>query len=216
MGNFLEWLDRNFGIKKPHRRFLYRSIPEKGVNYFFCLGGIAFTLFILLFVSGLMLAIYYVPSENDAFASILRIHNEVRFGWLVRSFHKWSANLFIVAIVLHTIRVFVYKAYRHPRELNWIAGSLTLILAFASGFTGYLLPWDQKAYWATEVGTSMARTVPLLGPYLWLFPAGGHRHNRGYPDLILCPPCSLSPAFNVSFTVGTFPFDKTAGRKGAL
>ena len=100
MGNFLEWLDRNFGIKKPHRRFLYRSIPE-GVNYFFCLGGIAFTLFVMLLASGLMLAIYYVPSESEAFASIVRINKEVRFGLFIRSFHKWSANLFIVVVNCH-------------------------------------------------------------------------------------------------------------------
>lgn len=172
MGTLFDWLDRTFGIKKPHRRFLYRPIPE-GVNYFFCLGGIAFILFILLFATGLMLSIFYVPSENEAYASILHINNEVRFGWFIRAFHKWSANLFIVAIILHTIRVFIYKAYRHPRELNWIVGSLTLVLAFASGFTGYLLPWDQKAYWATQVGTSIARTVPLIGPYLCHFLQGG-------------------------------------------
>lgn len=172
MGILFDWLDRNFGIKKPHRRFFYRPIPE-GVNYFFCLGGIAFTLFIMLFASGLMLAIYYVPSENEAFASIVHITNEVRFGWFIRAFHKWSANLFIVTIILHTIRVFIYKAYRHPREFNWIAGSMTLVIALASGFTGYLLPWDQKAYWATEVGTSMAKTVPILGPYICWFLRGG-------------------------------------------
>lgn len=172
MGILFNWLDRNFGIKKPHRRFLYRPIPE-GVNYLFCLGGIAFTLFILLFASGLMLSIYYVPSENEAFASIVHITNEVRFGWFIRAFHKWSANLFIVTIILHTIRVFIYKAYRHPRKLNWIAGSMTLVIALASGFTGYLLPWDQKAYWATQVGTSMAKTVPILGPYICWFLRGG-------------------------------------------
>jgi len=127
----------------------------------------------MLFASGLMLAIYYVPSESEAFTSIVRISKEVRFGWFIRSFHKWSANFFIVAIVLHTIRVIVYKAYRHPRELNWVAGSLTLILAFASGFTGYLLPWDQRAYWATEVGTSMVKTAPLIGDYLCYFLRGG-------------------------------------------
>lgn len=172
MGYLFNWLDRHFGIKKPHRGFLYRPIPD-GVNYFFCLGGIAFTLFIMLFASGLMLAIYYVPSESEAFASIVRINNEVRFGWFIRSFHKWSANLLMVAIMLHTIRVLIYKAYRHPRKLNWIAGASTFIAALASGFTGYLLPWDQKAYWATEVGTSMAKTVPLLGPYLCFFLRGG-------------------------------------------
>jgi quinol-cytochrome oxidoreductase complex cytochrome b subunit len=172
MGTLFDWLDRTFGIKKPHPRFLYRPIPE-GVNYFFCLGGIAFALFILLFATGLMLAIYYVPSESEAYASILHINNAVRFGWFIRAFHKWSAHLFIIAIILHTIRVFIYKAYRHPRELNWIVGSLTLVLAFASGFTGYLLPWDQKAYWATQVGTSIARTIPLIGPYLCHFLQGG-------------------------------------------
>jgi len=172
MGILFDWLDRTFRIKKPHRRFLYRPIPE-GVNYFFCLGGIAFTLFILLFASGLLLSIYYVPSENEAFASIVHITNEVRFGWFIRAFHKWSANLFIVTIILHTIRVFIYKAYHHPRELNWVAGSMTLVVALASGFTGYLLPWDQKAYWATEVGTSMAKTVPILGPYICWFLRGG-------------------------------------------
>jgi len=172
MRHFFDWFDRNFGIKKPHRRFLYRPIPE-GVNYLFCLGGIAFVLFIMLFASGLMLAIYYVPSEIEAYASIVRMTKEVHLGWFIRSFHKWSANFFIVAIVLHAIRVFVYKAYRHPRELNWVAGSLTLILAFASGFTGYLLPWDQRAYWATEVGTSMVKTVPLIGSYLCYFLRGG-------------------------------------------
>ena len=172
MGYLFDWLDRHFGIQKPHRRFLYRPIPD-GVNYFFCLGGIAFTLFIMLFASGLLLAIYYVPSESEAFASIVRINNEVRFGWFIRSFHKWSANLLMVAITLHTIRVLIYKAYRHPRKLNWIAGASTFIAALASGFTGYLLPWDQKAYWATEVGTAMAKTVPLLGPYLCFFLRGG-------------------------------------------
>jgi quinol-cytochrome oxidoreductase complex cytochrome b subunit len=172
MGTLFDWLDRTFGFKKPHRRFLYRNIPED-VNYFFCLGGIAFALFIFLFASGLMLALYYVPAENEAFASIVRITNEVRLGWFIRSFHNWSAHLFIVAILLHTIRVFIYKAYRPPRQLNWVAGSLTLITALASGFTGYLLPWDQRAYWATEVGTSMARSVPLVGPYLFYFLRGG-------------------------------------------
>ena len=172
MGIFYRWLDRNFGIKKPHPRFLYRHIPE-GVNYTFCLGGVAFALFILLFASGLMLAIYYIPSDKEAFASIVRLHNEVPLGGFVRSFHKWSANLLIVAIVLHTIRVFVYKAYRHPRELNWIVGVMTMVVALASGFTGYLLPWNQKAYWATEVGTAMARTIPLIGPYLCRFLRGG-------------------------------------------
>jgi len=172
MGKIFDWIDERFGVRQPHTRFLSRNIPD-GVNYSFCLGGAAFVLFLMLFMSGILLAIHYVPSEKEAFTSIVRIQREVFFGAFIRGFHKWSAHLLIITIMLHSLRVFVYGAYRPPRELNWVAGSLTLILALASGFTGYLLPWDQKAYWATEVGTSMAGTVPLIGTYLVYLIRGG-------------------------------------------
>ncbi len=172
MGKLFNWIDSRFGVKQPHKKFLERSIPE-GINYSFCLGGASFLFFLMLFLTGLMLSMHYVPSETEAFRSIVRINNDVALGWFIRSLHKWSANLLIVSIILHTMRVFIYKAYQPPRELNWIAGSLTLMIAFASGFTGYLLPWDQKAYWATSVGTSMASTVPFIGEYLLLLVRGG-------------------------------------------
>ncbi|MBI4685847.1 MAG: cytochrome b N-terminal domain-containing protein [Nitrospirae bacterium] len=172
MGKIFEWLDSRFGVKDPHKRFFNRPLPLN-LNYSYCLGGMAFTLFLISVITGLLLSIYYVPSETEAYKSIVRINEEVRLGWLVRSTHKWSAHLLIVFVILHTIRVFVKEAYRPPRELNWIAGALTLILTMASGFTGYLLPWDQKAYWATVVGTSMAGTAPFIGDYLLHFVRGG-------------------------------------------
>jgi quinol-cytochrome oxidoreductase complex cytochrome b subunit len=172
MGVLTELLDRRFGFKRPHGRLFYRNIPE-GVNYFFCLGGVAFILFLLLFATGMLLALHYIPSEESAYRSIVVIQREIRLGGFIRSLHKWSAHLFIVAILLHTVRVFVYKAYRHPRELNWIVGSMTLVVAMASGFTGYLLPWDGKAYWATKVGTAMAGTIPVAGQALMLLLRGG-------------------------------------------
>jgi len=172
MGQILDWLDSRFGIKMPHRKFLERPLPER-VSYLYCLGGVALTLFISLFVTGLLLSFYYIPSEDEAFHSILRITREVRFGWFIRSLHKWSAQLLILSIILHTLRVILHRAYRPPRELNWIAGTMTLAVAMASGFTGYLLPWDQKAYWATEVGISMAKTVPFIGKGLLYLLRGG-------------------------------------------
>ncbi len=172
MGKVFDWLDSRFGIKEPHKRFLQRPIPPN-INYSYCLGGAAFILFLISAITGLFLSIYYIPSETEAFRSIIRINDEVRFGRLIRGMHKWSANLLIVFIFLHAIRVFVSRAYRPPRELNWIAGSLTLVNALASGFTGYLLPWDQKAYWATVVGTSMAATVPYIGKSLLYLVRGG-------------------------------------------
>ncbi len=172
MGRIFDWIDERFRVKDPHRRFLQRPLPE-GVNYLYCLGGVAFTLIIILLLTGLLLSLYYVPSEKEAYQSVLRITREVRLGRFVRSLHRWSANLLIVFIILHTLRVIIHRAYRAPRELNWVAGSLTLVVAFFSGFTGYLLPWDQKAYWATEVGTSMAATVPGIGRQLLYLLRGG-------------------------------------------
>ncbi len=172
MGQIFDWIDDRFKVKAPHKDFLERKLPEN-LNYSYCLGGAALTFFIINAITGVMLSIYYVPSESEAFSSIVRIQKEVPLGWLVRGMHKWSASLFIIIILFHTLRVFISKAYRPPRELNWIVGSFTLIIAFASGFTGYLLPWDQRAYWATEVGTSMAGTVPLIGSYILYLVRGG-------------------------------------------
>ncbi len=172
MGKVFDWIDQRFGIKAPHRNFLIRRLPP-GVNYLYCMGGVAFTLFLALVLSGLLLSFYYVPSEAEAYQSILRLTREVRFGGFIRSFHKWSAHLLIVFIILHTLRVVLHGAYRPPRELNWVGGMGTLLMAFGSGFTGYLLPWDQKAYWATVVGTSMAGSIPVVGKTLLYLLRGG-------------------------------------------
>lgn len=172
MGKVFDWLDGRFSLRRPHRRFFQRYIPED-LDYSYCLGGMAFTFFLLLAATGLLLSFYYVPSEREAYQSILTITEEVTLGRLIRGTHKWSATLFIVCIMLHALRVFVSRAYRPPRELNWMVGVLTFVLAMASGFTGYLLPWDQKAYWATEVGTSMLQTVPLAGEQLMHAVRGG-------------------------------------------
>ncbi|MBF0568583.1 MAG: cytochrome b N-terminal domain-containing protein [Nitrospirae bacterium] len=172
MGRAFDWLDKKFRIKAPHKGFLRRRLPP-GLSYFYCLGGAAFTSYLILFITGLMLSLYYIPSEMEAYESVLTIQREVHLGWLIRSVHKWSATLLIVFILCHTIRVFISRAYKSPKELNWIVGCLTLVSAFASGFTGYLLPWDQKSYWATTVGTSMAATIPIMGRHLMYLIRGG-------------------------------------------
>jgi len=130
-------------------------------------------LFMFLLFTGILLSIYYAPSESSAYQSIKYIERKVYLGGLMRSLHKWSANLMVVCLVIHAIRVFVTGSYKKPRELNWVAGSLLFIVTLGFGFTGYLLPWDQKAYWATVVGTSMAGTVPLIGHYLTILLRGG-------------------------------------------
>ncbi|MDA8085172.1 MAG: cytochrome b N-terminal domain-containing protein [Nitrospiraceae bacterium] len=165
-------LDRWFKLREPHKTFLSRVLPEN-LSPAYCLGGMAFTAFLLSAATGLLLSIYYVPSGKEAYPSIVMIHNRIWLGWLVRSVHKWSANFLIAFVLLHAVRVFVHKAYRPPRELNWMAGALGFVLIMVSGFTGYLLPWDQRAYWATVVGTGMAGKAPVAGGFLVRLLRGG-------------------------------------------
>ena len=172
MGKIFDSFDRLFHVKKPHRNFLKRSIPDD-LNYFYCLGGITFVLYVVLVVTGLYLSVYYIPSESDAYSSIRFIQEKVYFGWFMRSVHKWATTLMVITITIHMLRVIVTGSYKNPRELNWVVGSFLLAFTFAFGFTGYLLPWDQKAYWATLVGTEMAGSIPLIGkPLIYLLRGG--------------------------------------------
>jgi len=166
-----DFINARFGFTKRHRRVLDRPVPE-GINYFICFGGITFTLFMVQLLTGLLLSMHYTPSEAEAYASIQRLHLTVPLGGLLRATHHWAANLMVVMVVLHMLRVFVSGSYKNPRELNWVAGSLLFVMTLAFGFTGYLLPWDQKAYWATVVGTNMLGSTPLIGPWLAAFVRG--------------------------------------------
>ncbi len=168
----LDFLDKRLGLTSRHRRVMDRAVPARA-TYLFCLGGTVFTLFVLQVLSGLLLSLYYTPSETEAYTSIQRLHQAVPLGGILRSVHHWAANLMVVMVILHMLRVFVTGSYQRPRELNWIAGVLLFSLTLGFGFTGYLLPWDQKAYWATVVGTNMLGSVPLIGPGLSAVLRGG-------------------------------------------
>jgi quinol-cytochrome oxidoreductase complex cytochrome b subunit len=131
-------------------------------TYTFCLGGISFFLFLALTVTGLYLMFFYVPSVTRAYQDIQAIEASVAFGAFVRNMHRWAAHLMVLTVFLHMIRVFYHGAYKPPREFNWVVGVLLLFLTLALSFTGYLLPWDQIAFWAITVGTQMATYAPLL------------------------------------------------------
>jgi quinol-cytochrome oxidoreductase complex cytochrome b subunit len=142
-------------------------------TYTFCLGGISFFLFLALTVTGLYLMFFYVPSVSRAYQDIQAISTSVAFGDLVRNMHRWAAHLMVLTVFLHMIRVFYHGAYKPPREFNWVVGVLLLFLTLMLSFTGYLLPWDQIAFWAITVGTQMAQYAPLLGPQSSFFLLGG-------------------------------------------
>ncbi len=142
-------------------------------TYTWGLGGLAGLLMTLLGLTGMVLLNNYTPSAPQAYLDILEINSNVWFGELIRNIHHWSANLLIVVAVLHLIRVFVTGSYRPPRELNWLIGVAMLLLVLGANFTGYLLPWDQLAYWAITVGTSIISYVPLIGQWLSQLVLGG-------------------------------------------
>ncbi len=169
---FFEYLNKRLGFTTRHRRILDRPVPA-GISYLNCFGGIAFTLFIILGLTGFLLAAHYTPTETEAYRSVQRLHREVPLGGVLRAVHYWAANLMVVTVLLHMLRVFITGSYKHPRELTWVEGTMLFLLTFSFGFTGYLLPWDQKAYWATVVGTNMLGSLPLLGEPLRTLLLGG-------------------------------------------
>jgi quinol-cytochrome oxidoreductase complex cytochrome b subunit len=160
----LRWLDDRLGLTGIYRTVLDRMVPK--VNWAFTLGSATLFLAVLQVVTGVFLTVYYVPHPDQAYDSINYIMNDVAFGWLIRGLHHWGATLMVITVVLHMLRTFVYASYKYPREVTWVTGVLLLLVTLGMGFTGYLLPWNQRAYWATTVGTSIAGTVPFVGPII--------------------------------------------------
>ncbi len=148
-------------------------VPFHLKKWWFCLGGTPMYLFIVQVATGIMLTFYYVPSPDHAYASVDAITTQIRFGWFIRSIHMWSSNFMIVAVILHMLRVFFTRAYRQPRQLNWMVGFMLLGLTMTFGFTGYSLVYEQLSYWGATVATNLANAVPVVGPLIAYFMRGG-------------------------------------------
>ena len=159
------WLDSRTGVETAVRNFLYENIPaSSGWRQIF--GSVALFLFLTQAFTGALLAFNYAPTPGDAYNSLRYILSEVTAGRLMRGLHHWGASMMIVVVVLHMTQVFLYGAYKKPREATWMAGVVLLLLTLAFGLTGYLLPWDNRAYWGTVVSTQIAANAPVIGPYL--------------------------------------------------
>src|SRR5256712_6991797 len=168
----LDWLEERSGLVGGVRYFLFRKVPGD-TNWFHTLGSATLTAFLVQLVTGVILAMYYKPDPNSAHAAIERIQHDVTLGWLVRGMHKWGASVFIILMFLHMGRVFLFGAYKYPRELNWIIGVLLLATGLFEGLTGYLLPFDQTSYWASVVAININGTAPFVGPFLASLLRGG-------------------------------------------
>jgi quinol-cytochrome oxidoreductase complex cytochrome b subunit len=167
------WLDERLGWDALLAPLRHKTVPIHKLSYWYFFGGITLFLFGIQVCTGILLLLYYRPSANEAFESVQYIMTRVQFGWLVRSIHSWSANLMIFTAFVHMFSVLFLRAYRKPRELTWVTGMILLLLTMGFGFSGYLLPWNTLAFFATKVGTEIAGQVPLVGKSIMVFLRGG-------------------------------------------
>ena len=164
-----DWFDSRYEISDPLSKFLSKPVPNFARRWWYCLGGITAFLFVVQGLTGIMLAFYYQPTPEHAYTSIQFIETQVNFGSSIRMIHHWSANGMILMCTAHMIRVFIMGAYKKPREFNWVSGVLLMLLTLGFGLTGYLLPWDQRAFWATTVATEIGAAIPVIGDLVLVF-----------------------------------------------
>src|SRR3954454_17580105 len=161
----VDWVDERTSLSGGGRWLMFRKVP-KGTNWFYTLGAATMFAFLKQAVTGVFLAMYYDPSPTNAYESARHITNDVFLGEFVRGMHKWGSTVMVILIFLHMARTFFFGAYKYPRELNWVIGVILVVLTLIMSLTGYLLPFDQRSYWATVVAMNINGTGPLVGPYL--------------------------------------------------
>jgi cytochrome b6 len=167
------WLDERLDLTALRAFVAEKSVPVHAYKVWYYMGGMTLFLVGVQVATGILLLLYYRPSASEAYESVKFIVTEVEFGWLIRNLHSWSANLLILMAFVHLFSTFFLRAYRKPRELTWVSGVLLLFIMLAFGFSGYLLPWNELAFFATKVGTGIAGAVPLIGDFLVRLLRGG-------------------------------------------
>jgi cytochrome b6 len=175
VGGVRSWLEDRFFLRPLMEAARHKTVPTHAFSAFYYFGGMTLFFFVIQVTTGILLMLYYRPSADQAFESVEFIMTTVEFGWLVRSMHSWSANLMVFFAFVHLASAYFMKAYRPPREITWISGCVLFFLILAFGFSGYLLPWNQLAFFATKVGTDIAGAVPVIGEWMVRFLRGGDR-----------------------------------------
>ncbi|MBX2860994.1 MAG: cytochrome bc complex cytochrome b subunit [Vampirovibrio sp.] len=168
-----QWLDARLSISAWQAMAEKKTVPHHEFSVWYYMGGIALVLLMVQVATGGLLMVYYIPEIASAHASILKINTQIDFGWFIRSLHSWGANLMILGLFFHLFSTYFMKAYRAPREITWLTGLGLLVLCFAFGFTGYLLPWDEMAFFATKVGIDITSKTPIIGEYMATLFRGG-------------------------------------------
>jgi cytochrome b6 len=195
------WLDKRLGLDAIRGPLEKKAVPQHRHTAWYYFGGMTLFLFVVQVVTGIMLMLYYRPSAEEAYESVQFLVTQVPFGWLIRSVHSWSANLMVGLAFVHLFSVFLVKAYRPPRELTWITGFLLFVMAMGFGFSGYLLPWNKLAYFATRVGTDISGSVPFVGEFMVRFLRGGDHVTGGTLSRFYGWHVAILPAASIALLV---------------
>ena len=171
--SFAGWIEERIDLSGVRGFMDEKVVPEHKYHFWYGIGGITLFLYVIQVLTGILLLLYYRPSAESAYESVEFIMTSVRYGWLIRSIHSWGANLMIFFLFVHMFSTYFMKAYRKPREMTWLSGVALLVLALAFGFSGYLLPWNKLAYFATKVGTEIAAVIPVIGKHVLIYLRGG-------------------------------------------
>src|ERR1700694_4513787 len=168
-----EWCDLRLQLGAPIRDTAAHPVPRETASWFYVFGSAALTCFMLQIVTGILLALIYVPSAGEAWNSLQTLNHDVTLGWFIRALHGWGSNFMIAIVLIHMVQVFLFGAYKFPRELTWIVGVFLLLLTLGMAFTGQVLRFDQDAYWGLGIGASIVSRVPVLGPWIVSLMLGG-------------------------------------------
>jgi ubiquinol-cytochrome c reductase cytochrome b subunit len=173
IGRVGEWFDQRLQLGRPIREVMQHPVPRQTASWWYVFGSAALTVFLFQFVTGILLALVYVPSAGEAWNSLQTLNHQIALGWFIRALHGWGSNFMLAIVLIHMVQVFLFGAYKFPRELTWILGVFLLLITLGMAFTGQVLRFDQDAYWGLGIGASIASRVPVLGPVLVRLLLGG-------------------------------------------
>src|SRR6201988_739001 len=168
-----EWFDRRLQLAAPIREAAEHPVPRNTASWFYVFGSAALTIFLLQLATGILLAMVYVPSADEAWNSLQALNHQVAFGWFIRALHGWGSNFMVAIVLIHMAQVFLFGAYKFPRALTWIVGVLLLLVTLGMAFRGQVLLFDEDAYWGLGIGASIASRVPVIGPWAVSLMLGG-------------------------------------------
>lgn len=204
-------LDERLSLREALQKQLNKRVPGYTIWYLWCMGGISLFLFLFQVMTGIALLFYYRPGPEVAYRSVQHLMNEVPMGWLMRQAHAWGAHLMVLCVWIHMLRIYFNRAYRPPRELNWMVGTVLFFLTLTFAFTGYLLPWSQLSYWATTVGTDGVTALPLVGKSLLLLMRGGEQVSEVTLSRFFALHVAVLPWVMVAFLILHFAMIRRQG-----